>query len=386
MKINLLRFIPLTAAIVLWILICPAYSEGSDAFMHHKDVAVTIYLDDRDGNHIMSAGGVILDPEGIIATDCLIIVQWLKRTDSRFDIELHSGIHLPIQELISSRCTNNLALIRVEAKDLPSAKLAPDFPRKPGDDIVLTRGPSGGESVTEKGTVKSIIRKDKLFQISIPVTQQKSGSPLFNMEGEVIGAAVFIPKKFPHNNGAVFLKDIARELEKHRPAQRGIVSIPPVLPEKQETEKISRDPVDYFLLGSGYEKTGRYSQAIDAYSQALTLKPDYLEAYLNLGLVYYKLGRYPDAIGIYKKVLDLNPDSSETYNNLGTMYLLDSQYPQAIDTFRKLLAREPDNPVAHFNLGISHFLSGDTVSAFGAYQTLMKLDREKADILRNIIN
>lgn len=371
----------------LAILISPVYSHVPDTLQNQKNAAVTVHVNDRNGNHILSGSGFIVDQDGIIATNCLVIARWLNTAESLFDVELQGGIHLPIEELISSKCTNHLALIRVDAKDLPEAKLASDYAVKQGEDIVMISGPSGRESISENGVIKSVREKDKSFQISIPIKQEKSGSPLFNMKGEVIGAAVFLPKKALKNSTAVFLKDIAKQSEKYRATKHQYVSVPPSPPPaKKETEKILKSPREYFLLGCDYEKSGMYKEAVDAYNQSLLMTPDYTEAYVNLGVVYYKLGRYTDAIEAYKQALNIDPNSLAICNKLGTTYIINGSYSQAIDTFKQALAVDPNNSAAHFNLGIAYFLTGDTTGAFAEYQTLMNMDKDRADILRDIIN
>ena len=51
--------------------------------------------------------------------------------------------------------------------------------------------------------------------------------------------------------------------------------------------------VDGLVISSAatYEILGRYREAIEAYREALRLKPDYAEAWYNLGFAM-KLGRY----------------------------------------------------------------------------------------------
>lgn len=389
MKKNFFAIICLNIVFFLAILLSPVYSHVPDTLQNQKNAAVTVHVNDRNGNHILSGSGFIVDRDGIIATNCLVIAKWLNTVESIFDVELQGGIHLPIEELISSKCTNHLALIRVDAKDLPEAKLATDYAVKQGEDIVMISGPSGEKSISENGVIKSIREKDKSFQISIPIKQEKSGSPLFNMKGEVIGAAVFLPKKAPKNSTAVFLKDIAKQIERHGATKHQHVSVPlspPSLPAKKETKNILKGPGEYFLLGCNYDKTGMYKEAINAYNQSLHMKPDYVEAYVNLGLIYYKLGRYSDAIEAYKQALNIDPNSLAICNKLGTTYIINGSYSQAINTFKKALAVDPNNSAAHFNLGIAYFLTGDTTGAFAEYQTLMKMDKDRADILRDIIN
>jgi Flp pilus assembly protein TadD len=57
----------------------------------------------------------------------------------------------------------------------------------------------------------------------------------------------------------------------------------------------------------------------------------------------------------------------------------------AIETFKKAAEIDPNDPTAHFNLGIAYYLTGDKSAAFEEYVTLKDIDKERADILRDII-
>ena len=59
-------------------------------------------------------------------------------------------------------------------------------------------------------------------------------------------------------------------------------------------------------LGMNYDELGRHSDAIEAYKQAILIKPDYAEAHLGLGLTYLNLGDKSSALVEYKilKYLD----------------------------------------------------------------------------------
>ena len=51
-------------------------------------------------------------------------------------------------------------------------------------------------------------------------------------------------------------------------------------------------------------------QAIDAYIQALELKPNYVRALANLGIAYSNQEHFAEAATCYLKALSLNPEVS----------------------------------------------------------------------------
>ena len=348
-----------------------------DTIIQQKSAVVTVHVDDRNGKHVFSGSGFILDKDGIIVTNCRVVAKWFAKAENRIRIETEEGTQYPFADLLSPRCENDLVLIKTEAEGLPAVRLNADYSPKQGEKIVIVRNAGAGAAISE-GTVRNILKKGKLIQTSIPVTQQSSGSPLFNMKGEVIGAAVFMKQ----NNTAVLLKDLMLRLEKYKKRKALAAPVPKStkLPVHEKT-----DTNDYFTLACSYENSNRYHEAIEAYKQSLQMDPDRMEAYLNLGVVYYKVGKYSDAIEILKQALSVNPYVLPAYNKLGTAYIIRGAYSMAIDTFRKAAEIDPNDPTAHFNLGIAYFLSGDKSAAFEEYVTLKEIDKERADILRDII-
>jgi tetratricopeptide (TPR) repeat protein len=353
------------------------HARVPDSIVQQKNAVVTVHVDDRKGKHVFSASGFILDSNGIIVTNCRVVAKWFAKAENKIRIETEEGIQYPFEDLISPRCENDLFLIKAEAEGLPAVRLNADYSPKQGEKIVVMRNTGSGAAVSE-GTVKRILKKDKLIQTSISVTQQNSGSPLFNMKGEVIGASVFMKQ----DNSAVLLKDLLLHRERYTKHKALAARVPKVtkLPMHEKT-----DTDDYFTLACNYENSNRYHEAIEAYKQCLQMEPDRLEAYLNLGVVYYKVGKYSDAIEILKQALAVNPYVLPAYNKLGTAYILRGAYSMAIDTFRKAAEIDPDDPTAHFNLGIAYFLTGDKSAAFQEYVTLKDIDKERAEILRDII-
>jgi S1-C subfamily serine protease len=309
-----------------------------DIVLKQKNTVVTIYVDDKNGKRIASGSGFIVDQNGVIATNCNIIVKWFEEVGNTLNAEIEGGVHFPIEDLISSKCENNLALFKIEATGLPSVKLAADYKLMQGESIFVIGNQSGFETTISDGSIRSIRGKDKLIQISIPVTPERSGSPVFNIKGEAIGAVTFLPKKGKDLNFAVPLKNIAKQLDRYRKLKK----------------------------------------------QSVKIKPDFAEAYVNLGATYYKLGRYANAIDAYKRAVQIKPSSS-VYNKLGAIYIIKGKYSIARDTFKKATDIDPNDAVAHYNLGVAYFLNGETNAAFREYIILKDLDKERAESLVDLI-
>jgi tetratricopeptide (TPR) repeat protein len=49
-------------------------------------------------------------------------------------------------------------------------------------------------------------------------------------------------------------------------------------------------------MGVAYDKLKEYQEAIDAYKEAIKIKPDYHKAYCNMGVAYGELKKPQEAI------------------------------------------------------------------------------------------
>ena len=150
--------------------------------------------------------------------------------------------------------------------------------------------------------------------------------------------------------------------------------------------KIKPDYADaHYYLGNAYDKLGRYQEAIEAFGQAIKIKPDYAEAHYNLGLAYGKLGRYQDAVESYKQTVRIKPDYAKAYINLGISYYKLGRYQDAVEPYKQAIRIKPDFTMAHYALGVVYSVIGDKESALEEYKILKTLDAELANKLFNLI-
>ena len=78
--------------------------------------------------------------------------------------------------------------------------------------------------------------------------------------------------------------------------------------------------IECYKKGSVSLQSGQYREAVEAFTEALTLDREYVEAYRNRGNAYSKLGNYQQAITDYGKALTLDPNFAAAYYNRGVAY------------------------------------------------------------------
>ncbi len=362
-----------------------------DILFKKKNSVVKVHVRNKDGDKVASATGFIIHQEGIIATDCQIINKWLEKIPNILRVEIERGTEIPLGDLISPRCANNLALLKIDKSHLQPLILGTQYNPKRGEKIFVLEALSDSETNIFDGTVRDMSKNKTFFSTFHPMSLEESGSPVFTRKGQIIGAAIYQRMKGKKITFVVPLTGISRQLNAYmkkyslpRPA------IPPPDIDRTGEEKAEEiieqeDAHTYFYRGCSYDKQGMYRQAINAYKQSLKLQPDFLDSLINLGIAYFKLGKYENAISTYKKALVIQPDSVSIYNKLGAAYIMTGSYELALQSFKKAIAIEPMNANTHFNLGVAHFLNEDDTAAFSQYKILQDIDITLAENLKSLI-
>jgi cytochrome c-type biogenesis protein CcmH/NrfG len=70
-------------------------------------------------------------------------------------------------------------------------------------------------------------------------------------------------------------------------------------------------PLAWYYLGFAYEEFSRYQQAVEAYREALRLKPDFSSARYAIGRVYVRSGDRNAALKAEKELRPYNPKRAD---------------------------------------------------------------------------
>lgn len=134
--------------------------------------------------------GFIVRDDGWIATNFHVAA-----VPDELWVVLPDGRRFPIVEVINASRRHDLAILRIDAKGLPTLPLGDSDAVRPGDSVVAIGHPLGLEDTVSNGLVSAVRHVDEDFdvlQISAPIAPGSSGGPLFNEHGEVIGVAAAI--------------------------------------------------------------------------------------------------------------------------------------------------------------------------------------------------
>lgn len=219
----------------------------SDVILKQKKAVVTIYINDKDGKQVATGSGFIIDPNGIVATNYHVASKWIEALGNIIILKMENGAYYPVEDITSLDVENDIALLKVTGKELPAIKLAPDYKPKQGERIAVIGSPFGLETTVSDGIISSLRGKNKLIQITAPISSGSSGSPVFNSKGEVIGVATFLIEGGQNLNFAIPIRHVANLLSESKKPKQKIE--PALLPEapvsqpiKQKSEPVWIEP------------------------------------------------------------------------------------------------------------------------------------------------
>jgi len=113
--------------------------------------------------------------------------------------------------------------------------------------------------------------------------------------------------------------------------------------------------------------------AVEAFENALKLKPNSLEAKTGLGVAYVNGGATPmQGIGLLREVVAQEPDNLNANLNLGLFSMKSGQFEKAVDRFKTVLKQKPDFET-YFYLAESYKQLGRKNEAIAAYQQCKEL-------------
>ena len=115
------------------------------------------------------------------------------------------------------------------------------------------------------------------------------------------------------------------------------------------------EPRAHNLLGLVHVAGSQYPQALEAFAEAIRLRPKFTEAFVNLALVFNRLGAHELALNACGYALAATPGHALALVNQGMAY----KGLRRLDEAKRSFAAAGDLPMARHNLGHVHMLEND---------------------------
>ena len=154
-----------------------------------KPSLVTITFTGRDGSVDGTGSGFVVAPDGLIATSLHVIGEARP-----IKVQFADGQKFDVTEVHAWDRRSDLALIRIDAKNLPALPLGDSETLEQGAPIVAMGNPRGLDFSVVSGVVSARrevktgdLDADAMIQLAIPIEPGNSGGPLLDMAGRVHG-------------------------------------------------------------------------------------------------------------------------------------------------------------------------------------------------------
>src|ERR1041384_8349442 len=401
---------------LLLLLLIPAPIRASQDLLPElvrriKPSAVAIETFGSRGETLTRGSGFFVESDRIVTNRHVI--------EGAYRAEVHSstGAVYPVKGVLAVDAEGDIALLKIDVTQIRPLPLDKTSPQE-GESVVVIGNPLGLEGSVTNGivsAVRDIPTFGRIIQITAAISSGSSGSPVVNMQGQVIGIATLqitggqsvnfaIPSERISQlqvapimsrgdlvastgrnkrakavqffrDGLSFLSkdDCEKALQYFEKAvdsdsnyaeawaQSGFCNEKlgghaEALEASKKAVSLRPSAESYFNIGLASFYLKQYKEAAEAYRQSIKLDPyNAADAYYALGLVYRDWGKADDEIYAYKQAIKQRPDYTVAYERLGSRYLRSKKFNEAIEMFRQLAALKPGDPYAPNSLGEAYF-------------------------------
>lgn len=219
--------------------------------------------------------------------------------------------------------------------------------------------------------VREVPNLGKILQITAPISHGNSGSPVFNMKGQVVGVVTIKVTNGQNINLALASARLLSLQANENPLSFSDLAM-------KGKNGSQADVLAEVWYRNGLESLwlGNYDDALGYFESTVNKNPRRAEAWLQVGFCKLKQGKNDDAILAYRKAIQLRPDSAEAHNKLGDAFFYAGRFTDAIESYRKATRLRPDMGEAYYNLGMAYLEIGNRAAAAAQTSTLKTLDRE----------
>lgn len=165
-----------------------AYAENDHIRINQQNAPAIVAINAvKEDASTFTGTGFVLTADGLIATSRHVVEHTLYMNIT-FSNGSVSGQAVPV----AAAGNVDLALLKIDAKNLPTVHVADSSYVRPGESITVIGNPRRLQNTVTSGLISQVRQKaDGIIwhQISAPISPSSSGSPVFNKNGEVISVA-----------------------------------------------------------------------------------------------------------------------------------------------------------------------------------------------------
>jgi len=119
-------------------------------------------------------------------------------------------------------------------------------------------------------------------------------------------------------------------------------------------------------------KLKQYLNAVKGFTESVTVKQNYADAYHNRANIFYKIGRYDLARDSYETALSYGPNLYQSYYSLLQIDLTEKNFTSALNHLNKLNTIKPNDPQVYYAASVVYANMGRTDQAISILEQLVK--------------
>ena len=257
----------------------------------------TVRLVTQDGKPITLGSGFFVDKDKI-ATNIHVVAQ----PGPVFAKLIDKETFLAVEDVVASDVKNNLVILKLTGEGTPLPIGNSDIIHI-GESISVV-GYADAKYKTVLGTIASIQRTDKWFEMRVSTSKESSGGPVLNSKGQVIGITVYYGDD--SDNYAIPSNALKALLAQSTP--------PEPLTEWRKQEAVRAEM--HYSQGEHQSAAKEYKEAIENFDKAITLNPEHVLAYYKRARAKFYINDYAGAIEDCTHAIKLNPEYARAYKGL----------------------------------------------------------------------
>ncbi len=137
--------------------------------------------------------------------------------------------------------------------------------------------------------------------------------------------------------------------------------------------------------GNNFYFQKNYQSAIQAYSRAINLNPNFAEAYNNRGNSFFQLQNFSQAAQDLQIAVKLNNFDARIHNNLGSAYLLQNLYDAAINEYSQAINLNQNIFTFYYNRALAYCYKNNFQAALPDAKRAMQLNPASVEA-KNLYN
>ncbi len=149
--------------------------------------------------------------------------------------------------------------------------------------------------------------------------------------------------------------------------------------QKELVAKYPNDERARFLLGGGWFGQQDYDKAIEQYTKATDINPDFSPAYNLLGYAYKQIEKYPEAEAAFKTYIELIPGDPNPYDSYAELLMKSGRFDESIAQYRKALTVDEHFTPSRVGIATNFMLQGRHAEGAREMDALYRAARDDAD-------